>query len=75
MKVTVPEEVGVPESVMVPVPFPEMVSPVVFVTPDTARVTGAAPPVEVIDLLKAIPTSPPGSVDGLRTTDGLTVNE
>ena len=48
VKLTVPEVVGVPVRLMVPVPLPEIVSPVVFVRPDTARVTGAEPPVDVI---------------------------
>jgi hypothetical protein len=48
VKVMVPVEVGVPERLMVPVPLPERVSPVGFVTLDTARVTGAEPPVDVM---------------------------
>jgi hypothetical protein len=43
VKLTVPDVVGVPERVIVPVPLPEMVRPVVFVSPDTPRVTGSPP--------------------------------
>ena len=48
MKLTIPAEVGVPLMLIVPVPLPLIVNPVAFVTRDTARVTGATPPVEVI---------------------------
>ena len=75
MKVTVPAEVGVPERAMVPVPLPEIVSPVVFVTPETARVTGAAPPVEVIDWLYANPASPSGREVGVKANAESTANE
>ena len=67
---TVPELVGVPVTVIVPVPVPEIVKPVVLVTPDTASVTVPLPPEAVIELLYATPTSSTGSDDGLRTTGG-----
>ena len=56
-------------------PLPEIVSPVVFVTPDTARVTGAAPPIGVMLWLYAIPTPPAGRVAGPIPTSELTTNE
>jgi hypothetical protein len=49
VKLTVPDEVGVPVRLMVPVPLPEIVSPVVFVTPESASVILPEPPEPVID--------------------------
>ncbi len=51
VNVTAPEVLGVPLIVIVPVPLPLIVSPVGFVTLDTVKVTGAEPPVDVIDWL------------------------
>ena len=51
MKITVPAEVGVPVRLIEPVPLPEIVSPVVLVTFETPKVTGAVPPVNAIVLL------------------------
>ena len=48
VKLTVPAASGVPDRLMVPVPLPVMVRPVVFVTPETARVIVPDPPEAVI---------------------------
>ena len=75
MKETVPVLVGAPTRVIVPVPPPTIVMPVLLDTFDRFSVTAPLPPVDVIVWLYARPTSPGGSVAGLRTTAGLTVNE
>ena len=75
MKETVPVLVGVPVTVIVPVPVPEIVNPVVLVTPDTASVTAPLPPVDVIEWLYASPISAAGRVEGLRMMAGLIKNE
>jgi hypothetical protein len=75
VKLTVPTEVGVPVRLMVPVPPPEIVSPVVLVTLESASVILPEPPEAVIDWLYASPITPAGSVLGLRTIAGITVNE
>ena len=75
VKLTVPAEVGIPVRLIVPVPLPEMVSPVVFVTPDNARVMVPEPPVPVIVWLYASPTSPAGRVVGVGAAGVWTMNE
>jgi hypothetical protein len=49
VKLTVPDEVGVPVRLMVPVPLPEIVSPVVFVTPESDSAILPEPPEPAID--------------------------
>ena len=48
VKVRVVPAVGLPDTVMAPVPLPVMFNPVGLVTADTTKVTGPVPPVVVI---------------------------
>ena len=75
VNVTVPELPGVPLRLIVPVPLPEIVRPVGFVTPESASVTAPVPPVEVIDWLYDNPTSPAGSDKGVSAIAGFTAKE